>query len=113
MLTTYNRQELMRNQSGPNGTVLYESHGKTGLEWNQYIGQVIINDFIKQLPQCEGLDFDPYIKDVVPYIQLGLFDSAIAKINQISISGLEKIQEWLLKSLHEGEDRQLPNKEEA
>lgn len=98
----------MTDQSGEGSSVLFHSDGKTGLEWNQYIGQVILRDFIGQLTQFEGLDFDPYIKDVVPYIQLGLFDSAIKKINLIEIEGLKTVKEWLIKSLTEAEDRNLP-----
>ena len=51
----------------------------------------IISDFSSQKTNLligtqmvtKGLDFDQYIKDVVPYIQLGLFDSAIKKIKTI------------------------------
>ena len=34
-----------------------------------------------------------------------LFQSAIGIIRNIEIPGLEKIKEWLVKSLTEGEDR--------
>lgn len=108
MLKSYNRHDMMTDPSREGAATLYHSDGKTGLEWNQYIGQVILRDFIGQLTQFEGLDFDQYIKDVVPYIQLGLFDSAIKKIKAIDIPGLESVKEWLIKSLGEAEDRQLP-----
>lgn len=105
MLATYNRNALKAYNCGDELHVFMGSNDKVGLEWNQYIGSVIINDFIKQLDEYDGTDFTVYIKDVVPFIQLGLFQSAIGIIGNIEIPGLEKIKEWLVKSLTEGEDR--------
>lgn len=105
MLATYNRNALKAYNCGDELHVFMGSNDKVGLEWNQYIGSVIINDFIKQLDEYDGTDFTVYIKDVVPFIQLGLFQSAIGIISNIEIPGLEKIKEWLVKSLTEGEDR--------
>lgn len=108
MLRTYNKEEMATLGTTEAQTILYNALYPVklnGLEWNQYIGKIIINDFIKQLPQYDGTDFTTYIKDVVPFIQLGLFQSAIGIINGIDIPGLEKIKSWLLKSLAEGEDR--------
>lgn len=107
MLSTYDKIALSESKISAEQEVVSHAVTKSGLEWNQYIGQIIINDFIKQLPQYDGSDFDQYIKDVVPYIQLGLFDSAIAKIRPININGLDDIKSWLIKSLEEGENRQL------
>ena len=78
----------------------------SGLEWNQYIGRIIVNDFIKQLPQATGTEFKRYIIEIVPFIHLGLFDSAIDAIQEVEIPGLEHIKAWLIKSLHEGENRE-------
>ena len=75
-----------------------------GLEWNQYIGRIIINDFIKQLDKYDGTDFAQYI-GVLPYIEYGMFQSAIKIIKTIEIPGLERLKKWLIKSLEEGEDR--------
>lgn len=105
MLTSYNREYLSTSQKPTEAKIFFDGKEEHELEWNQYIGKIIINDFIKQLPQYEGTDFTTYIKDVVPFIQLGLFQSAIGIINGIDIPGLEKIKTWLLKSLAEGEDR--------
>jgi hypothetical protein len=105
MLATYNRIALKAFNCGDELHVFMGSNDKAGLEWNQYIGSVIINDFIKQLDEYDGTDFTAYIKDVVPFIQLGLFQSAIGIIRNIEIPGLEQIKEWLVKSLTEGEDR--------
>lgn len=108
MLSTYNRKDMAKLGTVEAQSVLYNALYPvqlSGLEWNQYIGKIIINDFIKQLPQYDGTDFTAYIKDVVPFIQLGLFQSAIGIINGIDIPGLAKIKTWLLKSLAEGEDR--------
>lgn len=107
MLSTYDKRALSESKISAEQEVVSHAVTESGLEWNQYIGQIIINDFIKQLPQYDGSDFDQYIKDVVPYIQLGLFDSAIAKIRPININGLDDIKAWLIKSLEEGENRQL------
>lgn len=105
MISSYNRLVLHSANKGDELRVYMESHDKTGLEWNQYIGGVIINDFIKQLDEHDGTEFAVYIKEVVPFIQLGLFQSAISIIEQINIEGLESIKAWLIKSLAEGEDR--------
>lgn len=105
MLSSYNRLVLKTYNHGDELHVFMGSNDKVGLEWNQYIGSVIINDFIKQLDEYDGTDFTAYIKDVVPFIQLGLFQSAISIIEQINIEGLESIKAWLIKSLAEGEDR--------
>jgi len=105
MLTNYNRTYLSTSHKPEESIVFFNGKENHDLEWNQYIGKIIINDFIKQLPQYEGTDFTTYIKDVVPFIQLGLFQSAIGIIDGIDIPGLEKIKTWLLKSLAEGEDR--------
>lgn len=75
-----------------------------GLEWNQYIGRIIINDFIKQLDAYDGTDFAQYM-GVLPYIEYGMFQSAIKIIKTIEIPGLERLKKWLIKSLEEGEDR--------
>lgn len=105
MLPTYKRTDLTKVGTTEAIRVLYESNYKTGLDWNMYIGRIIIRDFIVQLSAYDGIDFDAYIKDVVPYIELGLFQSAIAKIKPIAIVGLEAQKAWLIKSLSEGEDR--------
>ena len=64
----------------------------------------IINDFIKQLDSFDGTDFAQYM-GVLPYIEYGMFQSAIKIIEKIEIPGLNGIKSWLLKSLAEGEDR--------
>lgn len=104
MLSTYNRKKLSVIFTGEECHVYYRSNRVEGLEWNQYIGRVIINDFIKQMDDHEGTDFSEYM-GVLPYIEYGLFQSAIKIISQIEIPGLEKVKEWLLRSLAEGEDR--------
>lgn len=104
MLSTYNRT-IMRSLHSPEEIkVYYNSTGKVGLEWNQYIGRVIINDFIKQLDDHEGTDFAAYMP-VLMYIEYGLFQSAIRVIQDIDIPGVETAKAWLLKALAEGEDR--------
>lgn len=105
MLPTYRRDDLVNVKNDEAARVIYESGYKTGIDWNMYIGRIIIRDFIAQLSNYDGMDFDSYIKDVVPYIELGLFQSAIVKIQNINISGLESQKAWLIKSLEEGEDR--------
>lgn len=105
MLASYNRLKLKTYNHGDELHVFMGSNDKVGLEWNQYIGSIIINDFIKQMDEYDGTDFTAYIKDVVPFIQLGLFQSAITIIQNIEITGLETVKTWLIKSLTEGEDR--------
>lgn len=105
MLPTYRREDLIKVKTDDAARVIYESGYKTGLDWNMYIGRIIIRDFIYTLSNYDGMDFDLYIKDVVPYIELGLFQSAIVKVQNIEISGLESQKAWLIKSLEEGEDR--------
>ena len=104
MLSTYNRLELKKLKTDKELSVYAKSEDKTGLEWNQYIGRIIINDFIKQLDSFDGTDFAQYM-GVIPYIEYGMFQSAIKVIETIEIPGLEEIKAWLLKSLAEGEDR--------
>lgn len=107
MLSTYNRMLLSKSNDETEAKVYYNSvypvH-KVGLEWNQYIGRIIINDFIKQLDEYDGMDFAEYIA-VLQYIEYGMFQSAISIIEKINITGLETLKTWLLKSLREGEDR--------
>lgn len=104
MLRTYNRISLSKITDGEELRVYVDSDFKTGLEWNQYIGRIIINDFIKQLDDHQGTDFAPYM-GVLPYIEYGMFQSAIAVIKTINIEGLEKLKKWLLLALTQGEDR--------
>lgn len=104
MLSTYNRLELKKLKTDKELSVYAKSEDKTGLEWNQYIGRIIINDFIKQLDAYDGTDFAQYM-GVLPYIEYGMFQSAIKLIDKINIPELEKLKLWLLKSLNEGEDR--------
>lgn len=104
MLSTYNRKKLKALQTPDELKVYYNSFEKTGLEWNQYIGRIIINDFIKQLDDKEGTDFAAYMP-VLAYIEYGLFQSAIRVIADIKIPGMDSAKEWLLKALAEGEDR--------
>lgn len=104
MLSTYNRTIMRALHSPEELKVYYNSAGKVGLEWNQYIGRVIINDFIKQLDDKEGTDFAAYMP-VLAYIEYGLFQSAIRVIQDIDIPGVETAKAWLLKALAEGEDR--------
>ena len=104
MLLTYNRLKLRSAETPAELKVYADSEMKTGLEWNQYIGRIIINDFIKQLDAYEGIDFAEYMT-VLPFIEYGMFQSAIKIINTINITGLDNLKAWLLKSLNEGEDR--------
>lgn len=104
MLRTYNRISLSKITDGEELRVYVDSDFKTGLEWNQYIGRIIINDFIKQLDDHQGTDFAPYM-GVLPYIEYGMFQSAIEVIKTINIEGLEKLKKWLLLALTQGEDR--------
>ena len=53
MLATYNRIALKAYNCGDELHVFMGSNDKAGLEWNQYIGSVIINDFIKQLDEYD------------------------------------------------------------
>ena len=43
--------------------------------------------------------------NILPYIEYGMFQSAIKIIRDINIEGLGELKTWLLKSLAEGEDR--------
>lgn len=104
MVSSYNRLKLKDAEDNESIKIYYESNFKTGLEWNQYIGRIIINDFIKQLDEHDGTEFAEYI-NVLPFIDYGLFQSAITLIEKINIEGLENLKAWLLKSLAEGEDR--------
>ena len=104
MLTSYNRIVLSNSNECEESKVYYHGLEKKGLEWNQYIGRIIINDFIKQLDAYDGTDFAEYM-GVLPYIEYGMFQSAIKIIDKINIPGLENLKAWLLKSLREGEDR--------
>ena len=104
MLTNYNRIYLSTSKQQDEVRIFFEGHDKKGLEWNQYIGRIIIKDFIKQLDDYDGTDFAEYM-GVLPYIEYGMFQSAIKIIEKINIDGLEKLKKWLLKSLAEGEDR--------
>ena len=104
MLSNYNRLVLSKTSDAEGSHCFFQSGGKTGLEWNQYIGRIIINDFIKQLDDFEGTDFAPYM-GVLPFIEYGMFQSAIKIIRTIHIEGLDDVRDWLIKSLQEGEDR--------
>lgn len=104
MLSNYNRLYLKESKKSNEQAVYCHGCDNTGLEWNQYIGRIIINDFIKQLDAYDGTDFAQYM-GVLPYIEYGMFQSAIKIIETINIPGLESLKAWLLKSLTEGEDR--------
>lgn len=107
MLNSYNKHKLQQDTSEEASRIIYNATYPTklsGLEWNQYIGRIIINDFIKQLDAYDGTDFAQYI-GVLTYIEYGMFQSAIKIIETIEIPGLDEIKTWLLKSLTEGEDR--------
>lgn len=107
MLNSYNKHKLQQDTSEEASRIIYNATYPTklsGLEWNQYIGRIIINDFIKQLDAYDGTDFAQYI-GVLTYIEYGMFQSAIKVIETIEIPGLDEIKTWLLKSLTEGEDR--------
>ena len=107
MLNSYNKYNLQNDTSEEASRIIYNATYPTklsGLEWNQYIGRIIINDFIKQLDSYEGTDFAQYM-NVLTYIEYGMFQSAIKVIENIEIPGLEEIKTWLIKSLTEGEDR--------
>lgn len=104
MLRNYNRLFLSKQTDSDSCECIFKSAGVTGLEWNQYIGRIIINDFIKQLDDHVGTEFAPYM-GVLPFIEYGMFQSAIGIISEINIPGLEKLKSWLLESLKQGEDR--------
>ena len=104
MVSNYNRLKLKNSNDNESIKIYYDSNFKTGLEWNQYIGRIIINDFIKQLDEHDGIEFAEYM-GVLPYIEYGMFQSAIKIVEKININGLEELKAWLLKSLTEGEDR--------
>jgi hypothetical protein len=107
MVKSYNKYKLQNDTSEEANRIIYNASYPvklSGLEWNQYIGRIIINDFIKQLDEYDGTDFAQYMC-VLPYIEYGMFQSAIKIIEKIELPGLENIKSWLLKSLAEGEDR--------
>lgn len=107
MVNSYNKYLLQKDTSEEANRIIYNASYPvklSGLEWNQYIGRIIINDFIKQLDEFDGTDFAQYM-GVLPYIEYGMFQSAIKLIKQIELPGLEDLKQWLLKSLAEGEDR--------
>lgn len=104
MLSSYNRNYLKDSHISTEQAIYCPASDKYGLEWNQYIGRIIINDFIKQLDAYDGTDFAQYMS-ILPYIEYGMFQSAIKIIENINIEGLEDLKEWLLQSLAEGEDR--------
>lgn len=104
MLSTYNKNQLSESKRSDEQEVFSGGAKLSGLEWNQYIGRKIINDFIKQLDAYDGTEFNEYF-GVLPYIEYGLFQSAIKIIEKIDIPALYSIKEWLLKSLNEAEDR--------
>ena len=107
MLKSYNKYDLQNDTSEEASRIIYNATYPTklsGLEWNQYIGRIIINDFIKQLDAYDGTDFAQYMS-VLTYIEYGMFQSAIKVIETIEIPGLDEIKAWLIKSLEEGEDR--------
>ena len=107
MLKSYNKYKLQNDASEEASRIIYNAIYPTklsGLEWNQYIGRIIINDFIEQLNDYDGTDFAQYM-NVLPYIEYGMFQSAIKIIQDINIEGLGELKTWLLKSLAEGEDR--------
>ena len=107
MVKSYNKYKLQKDTSEEANRIIYNASypvNLSGLEWNQYIGRIIINDFIKQLDEFDGTDFAQYM-GVLPYIEYGMFQSAIKIIEQIELPGLEDLKQWLLKSLAEGEDR--------
>ena len=107
MLNSYNKYKLQNDASEEASRIIYNAIYPTklsGLEWNQYIGRIIINDFIEQLNEYDGTDFAQYM-NVLPYIEYGMFQSAIKIIRDINIEELGELKSWLLKSLAEGEDR--------
>ena len=107
MLNSYNKYKLQNDASEEASRIIYNATYPTklsDLEWNQYIGRIIINDFIEQLNEYDGTDFAQYM-NILPYIEYGMFQSAIKIIQDINIEGLGELKSWLLKSLAEGEDR--------
>lgn len=104
MLLNYNRKFLSIQTDHESSKTVFDSRGATGLKWNQYIGRIIINDFIKQLDDHDGIEFAPYMS-VLLFIEYGMFQSAIEIIKTIEIPGMENLKAWLLRSLAEGEDR--------
>ena len=108
MLASYNRKYIFANAALDSaiGIVAANSKQKTGLEWNQYIGRTIINDFITLMEEKEkeGTDLSSFFV-ILTYIEYGLFQSAIKSLNSISITGLETEKEWLVNALTEAEDR--------
>ena len=104
MLSTYNKKLLSESSRSDEQEVVSAGIKLTGLEWNQYIGRKIINDFIKQVEAYDGTDFLECF-GVLPFIEYGLFQSAIKLIQDINIPAIESIKQWLIKSLNEAEDR--------
>lgn len=104
MLSTYNRKKLALAEGAEEVKVFGGSRFKRGLEWNQYIGRVIINDFIMQLDEHQALEFAQYMP-VLLYIEYGLLQSAIQVIEKIDIESLAEQKAWLLNALAEAEDR--------
>ena len=52
MLNSYNKYKLQNDASEEASRIIYNATYPTklsGLEWNQDIGRIIINDFIEQL----------------------------------------------------------------
>lgn len=104
MLSTYNKNSLAVSTRSDEQEVYSAGVKFSGLEWNQYIGRKIINDFIKQLDAYDGIEFGEYF-GVLPYIEYGLFQSAVKVIDKIDIPALELVKQWLIRTIKEAEDR--------
>ena len=69
---------------------IHKSSNKTFNYNNGVFLNNAINDFIKQLDDYDGTDFAEYM-NVLPYIEYGMFQSAIKLIKTINIKGLETV----------------------
>lgn len=109
MLGSYNKSYYKQDKIFSDMTelsIVPNAFKLSGLGWNQYIGKFIINDLITKLSAYDGIAFDSCITSVL-YIQLGLFQSAIAKISEedTGASIITDIKTWLISALKEADDR--------
>lgn len=109
MLNTYSKsyyKQSNKSFSVEECKIVPNAFKLSSLDWNQYIGKFIINDLITKLSAYDGTDFDSCITSVL-YIQLGLFQSAIAKISEedTGASIINDIKTWLISALKEADDR--------
>jgi muramidase (phage lysozyme) len=86
---TYDKETLGQAVNNPKAQEIYYSGYKlSSRAWNRHVAGFILDDFLEKMADEDALEFMQYT-NVLPLIQVGMFDTASRYLKQVVIPALQ------------------------